>query len=184
VSSSAATDDRGELTVRAAAGADLAAIDAIYSHYVLQTHVTFDLVPFTPDQRREWFSHYGTTGRHRLLVATRDSEVVGYASSSSYRPKQAYETSVESSVYLAPDATGRGIGSLLYDELFRALEGEDIHRVYAGIAIPNPASIALHHRFGFSQVGYFSEQGRKLGRYWDVAWFEKPLGPDHPARSV
>lgn len=91
-------------------------------------------------------------------------------------PKQAYDSSVETSVYCAPGATGRGIGRGLYSALFGALSGEDVHRAYAGIALPNPASIALHERFGFVQVAYFSEQGRKLGRYWDVAWFEKALG--------
>ena len=102
--------------------------------------------------------------------------MIGYASSSRLRPKPGYLTSVETSIYLAPDATGRGAGSKLYERLFKAIEGEDLHRAYAGIALPNPASIALHERFGFRRVALFTEQGRKFGRYWDVAWFEKPLG--------
>ena len=63
----------------------------------------------------------------------------------------------------------------LYESLLKSLEGEDVHRAYAGIALPNPASIALHEKFGFKRVAHFTEQGRKFGRYWDVAWFEKPL---------
>jgi phosphinothricin acetyltransferase len=64
--------------------------------------------------------------------------------------------------------------------LFKFLEGEDVHRAYAGIALPNPASIGLHERFGFKRVAHFTEQGRKFGRYWDVAWYEKPIGGEPP----
>ena len=103
---------------------------------------------------------------------------VGFASSSRFRPKPAYETSVETSVYLAPDSVGRGAGTRLYEGLFKALEGEDVHRAYAGIALPNPASIGLHERFGFKRVAHFTEQGRKFGRYWDVAWYEKQIGAE------
>ena len=69
------------------------------------------------------------------------------------------------------------MGTQLYKSLFAALLGEDIHRAYAGIALPNPASVALHERFGFKKVAHFTEQGRKFGRYWDVAWYEKALSP-------
>jgi phosphinothricin acetyltransferase len=162
--------------VRPATEQDLDAINTIYNHYVGVAHYTFDLEPMGSEARREWFTHYGDTGRHRLLVALSDARVIGYASSSKFRDKRAYETSVETSVYIAPGAIGRGAGSRLYEELFRSLEGEDVHRAYAGIALPNPASIALHVRFGFKQVARFTEQGRKFGRYWDVAWFEKAVG--------
>jgi phosphinothricin acetyltransferase len=73
---------------------------------------------------------------------------------------------------------GRGAGSRLYEGLFKSLEGQDVHRAYAGIALPNPASIGLHERFGFKRVAHFTEQGRKFGRYWDVAWYEKPVGTE------
>lgn len=162
--------------VRPAAADDLSAINDIYNQYVVEAHYTFDLEPMSMDARREWFTHYGETGRHRLLVAVSDGRVSGYACSSRFRPKPAYETSVETSVYLAPDAIGRGAGARLYEKLFKTLDGEDVHRAYAGIAVPNPASIGLHERFGFKRVGHFTEQGRKFGRYWDVAWYEKPLG--------
>jgi phosphinothricin acetyltransferase len=163
------------IEVRAAEAGDLEALNDLYNHYVRETHVTFDLAPVTIESRREWFTHYGKSGRHRVLVAAESNRVVGFTSSSRWRPKDAYLTSVETSVYLAPGATGRGIGRLLYARLFDALEAEDVHRAYAGIALPNPASVALHERFGFKQVAYFSEQGLKFGRYWDVAWFEKPM---------
>ncbi len=166
------------MLVRVGSEQDLEAINDIYNGYVKETHFTFDIEPITLEARREWLSHYTTTGRHRLLVATSDDIVVGFATSSRFRPKPAYETSVETSIYLAAEAVGRGAGSKLYTALFHALEGEDVHRAYAGISLPNPASIALHERFGFKRVAHFTEQGRKFGRYWDVAWFEKPLGPE------
>ena len=162
--------------VRAGREEDLEAINDLYNHYVAETHVTFDDEPVTMEARREWFGHYANSGRHRLLVAVDGDEVVGFASSSRFRPKPGYLTSVETSIYLAPEATGKGAGSKLYAELFHSLEGEDLHRAYAGIALPNPASIALHEKFGFKRVALFTEQGRKFGRYWDVAWYEKPLG--------
>jgi phosphinothricin acetyltransferase len=171
------------IEVRPATADDLSAVNDIYNHYVAEAHYTFDLEPMTAEARREWFAHYGETGRHRLLVAVSDGRVIGYASSGQFRTKPAYETSVETSVYLAPDAVGRGAGSRLYERLFKTLEGEDVHRAYAGIALPNPASIGLHERFGFKRVGHFTEQGRKFGRYWDVAWYEKPLGSESTADS-
>jgi phosphinothricin acetyltransferase len=78
-------------------------------------------------------------------------------------------------VYCAPEAVGRGIGSKLYTALFEAIAGEDINRIVAGVVIPNDSSIALHNRFGFRAIGTFTQNGRKLGRYWDVVWFERPL---------
>lgn len=164
------------LSVRPAAEHDLVALNDMYNQYVKDTHFTFDIEPMTIEARREWFTHYATTGRHQLLVAVAEDTVVGYACSSQWRTKPAYETSVETSVYLAPEAVGRGAGTKLYEELFKSLEGEDVHRALAGIALPNPASVALHEHFGFKRVAHFTEQGRKFDRYWDVAWVEKPLG--------
>ena len=141
---------------------------------LIETPITFDLEPWGLAQREAWIrGHAG--GRHQALVAIDGDRVVGFASTGPWRPKAAYERCVETSIYLAPDAIGGGVGTHLYTELFRALEGEDAHRAYAGIALPNPASIALHERFGFRKVAHFTEQGRKFGRYWDVAWFEKTL---------
>jgi phosphinothricin acetyltransferase len=165
-----------ELTVRPGAEHDLEQVNDIYNQYVKDTHFTFDIEPMTIEARHEWYSHYGTAGPHRLLVAVSDQAVVGFTCSSRFRPKPAYETSVETTIYLAPDAVGRGAGSKLYGELFQTLEAEDVHRAYAGIALPNPASVALHEHFGFKKVAHFTQQGRKFGRYWDVAWFEKPIG--------
>ncbi|MFF7354166.1 MULTISPECIES: GNAT family N-acetyltransferase [Streptomyces] len=173
--------ERREVQVRPGVEGDLDALTAIYNHYVRETAITFDTAVFTPEERRPWLLSHPEDGPYRLMVATEgdpegDSQrVLGYVTSSPYRPKPAYVTSVEVSVYVAPDAGRRGIGTLLYDALFKALAEEDVHRAYAGIAQPNEASGRLHARFGFRHVGTYREVGRKFGRYWDVAWYEKDL---------
>jgi phosphinothricin acetyltransferase len=110
-----------------------------------------------------------------LLVAAESGHIVGYAGTGRFRAKQAYDTSVEATVYCAPGFTGRGIGSLLYAALFEAIANEDINRILGGITLPNDASMALHRRFGFRQAGVFTANGRKFGQYWDVAWVERAL---------
>ena len=160
--------------VRPAVAADLAALTAIYNHYVRHTPITFDVAPFEPEQRRAWFDEHSGRGRHRLLVAVAGQDVLGYATTSRWRPKAAYDTTVESSVYVRHDAVGRGIGRQLYTALFEAIAGEDVHTIVAGVALPNEASTALHERCGFHQVGVFRGVGRKFDRLWDVAWFQRP----------
>ncbi|MGW7049664.1 N-acetyltransferase family protein [Streptomyces avermitilis] len=169
--------ERTEVQVRPGVEADLKALTDIYNHYVRETPITFDTAAFTPEERRPWLLSHPEDGPHRLMVATgADSqEILGYATSSPFRAKPAYTTSVEVTVYLAPDAGDRGIGTLLYGALFEALAGEELHRAYAGIAQPNEASTRLHERFGFRHVGTYREVGRKFGRYWDVAWYEREL---------
>ncbi|MFC5720694.1 GNAT family N-acetyltransferase [Streptomyces gamaensis] len=173
------TGVRADIRVRPGVEADLARLTEIYNHYVVHTPITFDIAPLTPEDRRAWLEEHPPTGRHRLLVAVERAEagetVLGYATSSAFRPKQAYETSVETSVYLAPEHTGRGVGGLLYTALFEALAGEDVHRAYAGITQPNAASMKLHERFGFRPAGVLEQVGRKFGAFWDVAWLERPL---------
>lgn len=137
--------------------------------------MTFDLEPYTVERRRPWFEQFGPAGRHRLLVAEEDGLVLGYAGTTRFRVKPAYDPTVETTIYCSPDNTRKGLGSTLYAALFQAIANEDIHRIVAGFAMPNPASQALHERFGFKLVGIFRENGRKFGRYWDVAWMERPL---------
>jgi phosphinothricin acetyltransferase len=161
--------------VRPATADDLERINDIYNHYVLHSQATFDVEPITIEARREWFSHYSTSGPHRLLVAE-EATVLGFATSSPFRLRAAYATSIETSVYCDPDGLGTGIGSTLYTRLFEDIKDEDLHRAYAGISLPNEASVSLHERFGFVKVGEYTEVGRKFGRYWNVAWFEKTLG--------
>ena len=165
-----------DYTLRAAVPDDLDALTGIYNHYIVHTAITFDLQTYTAAQRQAWFDEHGATGPHRLLVAVDEQGgCLGFASSSRWRPKAAYDTTVEGSVYCRPDATGRGCGTALYTALFAALEGEDVHTVVACITVPNAASISLHERFGFRHVGVFHAVGRKFDRFWDVAWFERPV---------
>ena len=163
------------LTVRPATVEDLPRLTEIYNHYVLNSPVTFDLEPYTVERRMQWFSQFGVTGRHRLLLVEGDGLVLGYAGTTRFRPKAAYDTTVETTIYCSADNTRKGLGSMLYSALFEAIAKEDIHRIVAGFTLPNPASQALHQRFGFKLVGIFQEVGRKFGRYHDVAWNERPL---------
>jgi len=178
------SSERTEVQVRPGVEGDLKALTSLYNHYVRETPITFDTAVFSPEERRPWLLSHPEDGPYRLMVATEtDSQdihgvpqaILGYATSSPYRPKAAYSTSVEVTVYVAPDAGRRGIGTLLYKALFEALADEDLHRAYGGIAQPNEASVRLHERFGFRHVGTYREVGRKFGRYWDVAWYEKDL---------
>jgi len=167
-----------DIAIRPAVLHDLPALTDIYNHYIVNTTITFDLAPFKLSDRRAWFDDHSPAGRHRLLVAVDEATadtVLGYASTSRWRPKAAYETTVESSVYCRVDAVGRGIGTRLYEALFESIGAEDVHQIVAGVSLPNPASVALHERVGFRRVGVFEHVGRKFGRYWDVAWFQRPL---------
>ena len=165
-----------DIVVRPGDRDDLARINEIYNHYVLTSPVTFDLEPISVELRSAWFARFALASPHRLLVAEEDGTVLGYADSHQFREKRAYDTTVETTVYCAPKATGRGIGRRLYAALFDALGDEDLRTALAGITLPNDASVALHERFGFTLTGVLHEVGRKFDRYWDVAWYEKRLG--------
>lgn len=164
-----------ELKVRPAMRCDLPHLTEIYNYYIVNTPITFDLKPMAVKQRARWFDEHAGAKRHRMFVAEDGGRVVGYACTGPFRDKAAYDTSVETSIYCAHDATGRGIGAMMYRVLFDALKNEDINRLLAGITLPNDASIKLHRRFGFTEVGMFSECGRKFGRYWDVMWMQRAL---------
>ena len=164
-----------QIAIRPAARDDLPRLTEIYNYYVLNTAVTFDVEPYTIEKRAAWIDQFGSTGRYRLFVADENGVVLGYAGTMRFRPKAAYETTVETTIYCAQEAIGKRLGSQLYAALFDALRGEDINRIVAGYTLPNDASAALHARCGFNPVGIYSEVGRKFGRYWDVQWTERPL---------
>ena len=163
--------------IRPAGPDDLAELLDIYNHYVRETAITFDIEPLTQRAWRAWFGKFGETGPHRLLVAADSAggQLLAYAYTSQFRAKPAYDPSVEVTVYTAPGEAGKGLATALYRALFVAIAREDVHRAYAAIVTPNPASEALHVRFGFRQVGVLSQVGRKFGRYHDVGWWEKDL---------
>ena len=164
------------LRIRAGRAPDLPEIVRLYNHYVEHSPATFETVPVQPEDRSAWLEAHSRGGPHRLLVAEEaDAGLVGWATTSPFRSRAAYATTVESSVYCRPDRTGQGLGTRLYDALFAAVRTEDLARIVAGVTLPNAPSVALHARFGFRPVGVFTRVGRKFGRYWDVAWFERPL---------
>jgi phosphinothricin acetyltransferase len=162
-----------EFRIRPAVRDDLPRLTEIYNYYVVNTPVTFDVEPYTVERREAWFAQFGATGRYRLIVAEENGQVMGYAGTTRFRPKAAYETTVETTIYCAQESLGKGMGRRLYAELFAMLKGEDIHRFVAGYALPNAATEALHRRFNFKVVGVFRENGRKFGKYWDVCWVER-----------
>ncbi len=169
-------DRNCSIQIRQGTLADLPSMVAIHNHYVLHTHSIFDVSPYTTDQRVPWFHDHCDGKRYQMLVACEPVlGVVAFACTGRHRAKEAYDTTVESSVYCHPDYVGRGLGSRLYRCLFKTLEGQDIHRIVAGIAQPNEASNALHRKLGFQRIGVYSQVGRKFGKYWDVLWMERAL---------
>ena len=167
----------GEILIRRVEQADLPALLDIYNHYVKTTPITFDVEPRTLAQRQEWLDGFRPAGRYQCFVAAQDGRAIGWACSTKYKEKAAYDTSVEMSVYLAPDSHGKGLGRRLYETIIAALQGEDINRLYGGITQPNPGSVGLHLALGFRLLGTQTEVGRKFGRFWDVALYERALRP-------
>ena len=164
------------MTVRPATIEDLGSITEIHNYYAVNTHIVFDIQPYRPEERVSWFHEHSGSGRHRMFVACDpEGALLGYACTGRHRPKAAYDTTVEASIACRPDGVRRGLGTLLYQALFDAIADQDVHRIVAGIAQPNTASNALHERFGFKEIGIYTEVGRKFDKYWDVRWMERPL---------
>ncbi|HVI59623.1 MAG TPA: arsinothricin resistance N-acetyltransferase ArsN1 family B [Luteimonas sp.] len=163
-----------EARIRAAGGADAAAIAAIYNHYVATSIATFELEPVAVAEMAARIAQVGARGLPWLL-AEDAAGVAGYAYAGPWRARAAYRHSVETSIYLAPRAAGRGIGHSLYAALLDALRDRDVHAVIGGVSLPNPASVALHERMGFAQVARFEEVGFKFGRWIDVGYWQLRL---------
>ena len=164
-------------TTRHGTEADLAAITEIYNYFVANTVITFDTKPFRASDRIGWFHQFSAHGAYQIFVAASAGNVVqGFAYSTPFRDKPAYEKTVEVAIYLAPHADEQGIGSTLYSALFAALDQEPgLHRAIAMIAQPNPGSVALHEKYRFKSVGELSEAGFKFGRYVDILMMERAL---------
>ena len=160
------------MIIRPLQHADRTAIVDLYNHYVTHSPCTFDLEPFTVASRAAWFNQFDGQ-RYQCLVAEIEGAIIGYANSAQFRTKAAYASSVETSVYVRADTVHKRVGQALYGALFEALKPHDVHRAYAGITQPNPASERLHERFGFTPCGRFEQVGFKFEQYWDVAWFQR-----------
>lgn len=161
------------LRIRPATDADAGALLAIYRPFVEASIVSFETVTPTDDE---------FAGRIRKalagwqwIVAEKDGQCVGYAYASSHRERAAYRWSVEVSAYVDPNHHRQGIGRLLYTNLFSELSRKGFCNAYAGVTLPNDASVALHRSVGFEPVGVFRNVGRKFGKWHDVAWFHREL---------
>ena len=160
--------------IRAATAADAAAIALIYNHYVRETVVTFEEEPVSAQDMAARIADVAAASLP-WLVCEQQGAVIGYARATKWRPRSAYRYSVETTIYLAPQSLGTGIGTRLYRELLEQLKSRGLHLAIGGVALPNPASVALHEKLGFRKVAHFGEVGYKFGRWIDVAYWELPL---------
>ena len=156
--------------IRPASTADAEAICHIYNHYVLTTTISFEINAVTPHEMVQRIAE--TTALFPWLVCVLDEQIVGYTYATKWRARAAYQHAVESTVYLAHDAGGKGLGLLLYRALLVELKkiSLPIHAVIGGIAQPNPGSVALHEKCGFEKVAHFSQVGKKFDAWIDVAY--------------
>jgi phosphinothricin acetyltransferase len=164
----------GVWTTRLAEPRDAEAIRSIYNPEVLESTVTFDLVPRSQEEQLRWIESH--SGGHPAIVAVGDDgEVVGFGSLSPYRPRPAYAPTVEDSVYVRRDRQGHGIGTAVLEALVELARGHGFHSIIARIVGGHEASIALHRRCGFTEIGCEREVGRKFGRWLDVVLMQRML---------
>ena len=159
-----------EVVVRIAEPRDLPAIVAIYNYAVRETTATFDTEPVTVAARGEWFAQFGS--EHPLLVAESAGTVSGFAYYLPFRSRPAYRASKESTIYVAPELHRQGVASALYAELLALARTNGVHTMIAVLGDDNPASEALHRKFGFRLAGRLREVGRKFDRWIDTQYFE------------
>ena len=156
--------------IREAAFSDAEAIAEIYNYYILNTVITFEFDPITPREIMNRMEKYQEVGPY--LVFEENERIIGYAYVSKFRDRNAYEHSVESSIYVKNGLGGKGVGTKLYSELLSQVSLQR-HIIIGGIALPNDASVKLHEKCGFKKVGHFSEVGRKFGKWIDVGFWQK-----------
>lgn len=152
---------------------DATQVCAIYNHYVRETTITFEESPVSEPEMARRITDI--TSHLPWLVWEADGAILGYAYAAPWKSRAAYRHSVETSVYLAPQAIGRGVGSQLYAALIAELRKRAVHCVIGGAALPNPASAALHEKLGFQKVAEFRQVGFKFGQWIDVAYWELML---------
>jgi L-amino acid N-acyltransferase YncA len=164
------------MKLRDATPDDAPAIAAIYNPYIADTTISFEEEPVPDAEMARRIADVQAAGLP-WLVAEAGGAVIGYAYATKWRVRHAYRHSVESSVYLAPAAARKGIGSALYTALFERLRAGGYHLVIGGIALPNEASVALHEKMGYEKAAHFKEVGFKFGRWLDVGYWQKKLDP-------
>jgi L-amino acid N-acyltransferase YncA len=160
--------------IRQAIATDAAAISRIYNHYILDSVITFEEQPVSPAEMAERIAEV-TLASLPWLIAEQDDSILGYARASKWKGRSAYRFSVETTIYLAPDCLGRGIGTSLYQLLLKQLKDLGLHVAIGGIALPNAASVALHEKLGFRKVAQFAEVGFKFSKWIDVGYWQLTL---------
>jgi len=158
------------LIIRTATEADLVAINDIYNYYVQHSTCTYQEELESLDERRHWLSKHGAS--HPATVAVLDGRVVGWGSLSPYHSRCAYRHTVENSVYVHHEFHRRGIGSIILRDLIDRATALGHHVIIAAIDFEQPGSIALHRKFGFTEVGHFKEVGNKFQRWLDVVYMQ------------
>lgn len=166
------------LTVRFADLQDAAAVQGIYAPVVERTPISFELVPPTVHEIADRIA--ATLRTHPWLVGVAADRVLGYCYATPHRTRPAYQWCVETAVYIHEDARGRGVGRALYTALLGLLHLQGFHNVYAGITLPNPASVRLHESMGFRPLCVYRAKGCKFGRWHDVGWWEQRIRPQQP----
>ena len=163
--------------IRKARREDCSAIAEIYNYYIEHTSVTFEETPINATDIEKRLETVLSAG-HCWLVSKSDTSgsIEGYAYSSKWRERSAYRYSAEISVYLHRECTARGLGSQLYQELFKELKNRGIRIVIGGVTLPNEPSVALHAKFGMHKVAHFEKVGFKFGNWLDVAYWQIDLG--------
>jgi phosphinothricin acetyltransferase len=156
--------------IRFVTPSDAIAIAEIYNYYILNSVITFELDPVTPQEITSRMEKYKEIGPY--LVYEERGEILGYAYVSKFRERKAYENSAESTIYLKNGYGGKGLGYQLYMELLSQVALQR-HTIIGGIALPNEASVRLHEKCGFRKVAHFSEVGRKFGKWIDVGFWQK-----------
>lgn len=163
-------------TIRVATDGDLDAVAAIYDREVREGTATFDLAP-PPRSKWEGLLASPHPGDHFLVAVDDDADgaLLGFAYSSEFRPKGAYDGTREVTIYLDPAAAGRGLGRVLYDDLLARMTAGGVRTALACISLPNDASEGLHRACGFERQGVLREVGRKFDRWIDVVWWQRIL---------
>ncbi len=159
--------------IRSANFGDCEAINAIYNFYVLHSTTTYQTEPETLESRERWFAAHGP--RYPVIVAERDGGIIGWGCLNQWRNRGAYDNTVENSVYVADGQRGRGVGSAILAELIRLAREIGHHTIVAVIDADQIASIRLHGRHGFAEVGRLKELGFKFGRWLDVVYMQLML---------
>ena len=166
------------LQIRDATAADAPALLAIYAPFVTETAVSFEVEPPSVEEFQQRIA--AAQSRWAWLVAEQAGQVGGYAYATSFRQRAAYQWSIEMSAYLAPAFRGRHVGRALYERLVALMVDKGYCTAYAGITLPNEASVRFHQALGFTAVGVFRRAGRKFGMWHDVSWWQRPLRDEPP----